>query len=185
MPSLEPTDETLDDVFGSLAEPESLPRESGRTPLEDVFPLNNAKPESHKGKPGAPKGSTNALRHGLTVQGMPHKLRELQRLIRRFRDNLEAAVRDSRGTEEIGLRDAALISAACEHHGAILKARRYYRKEDEAGTLDYTKRTYLDKVMQSAADKRTKYILALFPGGGKVDLTAGLYDDNEEEPADA
>lgn len=79
-----------------------------------------------KGKSGPPKGSTNAMRHGLKVSNLPKDCRYIYHRLNNLRRILEAAVLASK--REVSLYSGAAINSAIRWERAAQLWERAYRK---------------------------------------------------------
>lgn len=120
---------------------------------------NNETPEGEPpvNRGGAPKGSQNALRHGLNAGKLPRKLAFVENAVNAFRRRLEAIVLEVKGEVTIG--DAATINSACkwERHGMLAQA--WLRKEESSMTVD--QRLKFSETIAKASDARDKCIRSL------------------------
>lgn len=109
-------------------------------------------PNLQKGKPGAPKGSMNAFRHGLKCANLPKSCRYIFHRLNSLRRILEAAVLESKG--EINMVDGAAINTAIRWERAAQLHERRYRLEPDK---------YLDSPDKAAtaSERRDKAIAAL------------------------
>lgn len=124
--------------------------------------VNNESPEGEeprKGKGGPPKGSQNAIRHGMLAGKLPKKLEWVEKKANAFRRRLEAAVEASRGEEGISLTDAAVINTATkwERHAMLAQ---YWLREQEA-TLSAGDRLRFSEAIAKASDNRDRNIRSL------------------------
>lgn len=95
-------------------------------------PITEQPPTQNKG--GAPKGSRNALRHGLRCGVLPDGCRRIESEVNQFRRALEDAVVAARGA--VSVVDAATINRAAkwEQHNRL--AARWLAKQAETMTPD-------------------------------------------------
>lgn len=118
-----------------------------------------------KKKPGAPRGNTNAmshglnanLRHGLKAGKLPKDCRYIENQLYGLRRKLEAAVVAAKG--DVSLPDAACIQTAIkwERHGAL--ALRWLRLEE--ANLKPTERLAFSREIARASTERDRALQAL------------------------
>lgn len=109
------------------------------------------------GRSGPPKGSRNALRHGLKAGKLPPNCAYIEIRMNTFRRELEDCVIAVKG--EIGLIDAANIQTAMkwERHGAL--ALRWLRLQ--ADQLKPTEQLQFSREIAKASTERDKAIALL------------------------
>lgn len=122
----------------------------------------NSTNEAPEGEPqkrsgGPPKGSTNAIRHGMMTSKLPKKLEWVEKKANAFRRRLEAAVEEAKG--DITLTDAATINTAVkwERHAMLAQA---WLREQEA-TLSASDRLRFSEAIAKASDNRDRNIRQL------------------------
>lgn len=106
----------------------------------------------------APKGNTNALRHGLTVGILPRGCGRITRTVNQFRSELEAAALEIHGGT-LGPAESMAIHTACrwERH-ALLAGRWLRRNYDE---LNHDQRLHYSREIAKASSERDKAIAPL------------------------
>ncbi len=108
-------------------------------------------------KPGAPKGNTNAMRHGLQSGLMPEGCDYIVKQLSTFRKALDGLVFERRGS--IGVYETALIQTAIEWYSHCLKARRWLRVA--FNDLNNTDRLYFSREAARALSERDKVLKQL------------------------
>jgi len=116
-----------------------------------------AAPPAPRNRGGAPKGSCNHIRHGLTAGKLPKDAKYIEWQMNSLRRQLEAAVLESKGA--VDLVDAASIQTAVkwEWHGALCL--RWLRLEGNA--LKPAERLNFSREIARASAERDKAIAAL------------------------
>ena len=137
----------------------SKPKQSGERPV-DASPegegFRAGEPKKHAG--GAPRGSINAIRHGLVAGKLPASLEWVEKKTNAFRRGLERQVLDLKG--EISVSDACSINSACkwERHGMLaLNWLRELQQTDAA----ISERLRFSEAAAKASDARDRNIAAL------------------------
>jgi len=115
------------------------------------------KTTNKQGTQGAPKGNTNAVRHGLASSKLPKRLHFAERRVNQFRKIVEEHVIAAKG--EITLVDASAINSAMrwERH-AILCG---YWLNKEIANLTPDQKVKYSEAAAKASDARDKHIRAL------------------------
>ena len=110
-----------------------------------------------KGRSGAPKQNSNAIRHGLKAGKLPKDAKYIEYQMNALRRTLEETVMQARGC--VGLVDAANIQTAVkwERHGALCL--RWLRLE--GNTLKPEQRLQFSREIARASAERDKAITAL------------------------
>ena len=110
-----------------------------------------------KGRSGAPKGNTNAVRHGMVGSKLPEGCRYIEHRVNALRRNMEQALLELRG--EINIVDAATINSILkwEKHGLL--ASHWLRHQID--TLSALERLKFSEAIAKASDARDRNIRAL------------------------
>ena len=130
----------------------------GETPMAKApknDPPDGDPPTKRRG--GPPKGSQNALRHGLYAGKLSKGLGYVEKRINAFRRIIEQQVVASKGS--ISMTDAACINSACkwERHGCL--AQDWLRKE--AAQLSPSDRLKFSEAIAKASDNRDRNLRQL------------------------
>jgi hypothetical protein len=109
------------------------------------------------GRSGAPRGNTNAQRHGLRGGKLPKGCQYIENRVNALRRQVETAVIEAKG--EIGVVDAAAINSVLkwERHGLL--AAHWLRHE--ADKLTAAERLKFSEAIAKASDARDRNIRAL------------------------
>jgi hypothetical protein len=111
----------------------------------------------------APIGNANALTSGLkavyTTSRFPKGCGYVERRIRGYKAALQAAVVEQHG--EVSIYHASVIQSACRHESAAQLAERWFRLEENGGTLDMTARASLLSLICKSSDARDRCLKAL------------------------
>jgi hypothetical protein len=133
----------------------------GDTPKSEP---NSAEPKSRyanfHGKPGrsgAPKGNSNAVRHGLAGGKLPKGCQYIENRVNALRRIVETVLIEAKG--EIGIVDAAAVNSILkwERHGLL--AAHWLRKE--ADKLSASDRLKFSEAIAKASDNRDRNIRLL------------------------
>lgn len=112
-----------------------------------------------------PKGSMNALRHGLTASRLPPRCGWIRNTLLELRRQLEAECLEAHGA--VNIEQASLILNAVDWTRHSLLMQRWLREEAE--TMSATDRALYSKEIARAGSERTRAIKALRLGdGGKI-----------------
>jgi hypothetical protein len=128
------------------------------TPISESV---NGKPKRRfcgvKGKSGAPRQNTNAIRHGMRGGKLPKGCQYIEGRVNNLRRQVEAAILELKG--EIGILDAASINSVLkwERHGLL--AAHWLRHEAEK--LSASERLRFSEAIAKASDSRDKNIRML------------------------
>ncbi len=163
--------------------PNNAPGRAAASPDEAPKPRFGKGQPAHycgkKGRSGAPKGSANAMRHGLRAGKLPKDAKYIEWQMNSLRRELEAAVIAVKG--EVNLLDAATIQTAVkwERHGAL--ALRWLRVEGDK--LKPTERLHFSREIARASTERDKALaaLGLDVKPEPIDLTTYLQGGNGNE----
>jgi hypothetical protein len=106
---------------------------------------------------GPPKGSSNAIRHGLRGNSLPKGCRYIENAVNKLRRNVEDALMEVKG--EINFVDAAAVNSILkwERHGLL--AAHWLRKE--GNNLSAGDRLKFSEATAKASDNRDKAIRSL------------------------
>jgi len=129
-----------------------------------------------KGRSGAPKGNTNAIRHGLKGGKLPADCQYIENRCNALRRQVEAALIAVKGA--IGIVDAAAVNSVLkwERHGLL--AAHWLRKE--AAKLNPSERLKFSEAIAKASDARDKALrsLSLDVKPEPIDLKTYLIEGN-------
>ena len=106
---------------------------------------------------GAPRGNSNAFRHGMRGSNLPHGCEYIAKAIRYFRRQLEQAVFEVRG--EVTLLDAASINTAFRYERLAQLAQRWLAVNSEE--MSYTEKLACAREAARASAERDKAIAML------------------------
>ena len=151
-----------------------------QAPKPKYGPLSNFK--GRKGKSGAPKGNTNAIRHGMRGSKLPDGCKYIEGRVNALRRMVEQALIAQKG--EIGIVEAAAVNSILkwERHGLL--AAHWLRHE--ADKLSASDRLKFSEAIAKASDNRDKAIRSLNLDAEKNpwDALCQTVDEPESEETD-
>lgn len=135
-------------------------------------PVGEATPKGENGRKrtGAPKGNTNAIRHGMRGSKLPAGCKYIENRVNALRRQVEEVLLEVKG--EIGIIDAAAVNSILkwERHGLL--AAHWLRTQIDV--LSASDRLRFSEAIAKASDNRDKAIRSL-----------GLDRDRTEDELDA
>lgn len=137
------------------------------TPNKAITKRPSANFHGKAGRSGAPKGSQNAIRHGLTAGRLPKDCRYIEYRMNALRRQIEAAVIDAK--REVSLTDAAFIQTALRWERHAQLSQRWLTKMHNE--MKPEQLIFFSKEISRASAERDKSIAALQLGEGKSKLT--------------
>ncbi len=162
--------------------PKKTPGKARKAPsVTPKTPTGANSPAKPRGKGGAPKGSCNAIRHGLRCGQLPKDAKYIEHRLNAFRRTLETAVMAVRG--EVTIPDAANIQTAIRWERHACLAQRWLTKQfDELKPVD---RLTFSREIARASGERDKAVAALRLGKAENERAPWLAALPAPEPTDA